>query len=255
MASSNQDIAESGLGAWWSHTQEPTLPLTAAVPVDLSVKTWSTFGRSFEAYEYTGWIDESLSWKTDCYIGDWSPLMKARIRGPEAKAFFEFISTNSWPTFKTGQAKHAIFCQDNGRVVGEGLVLKLDKDDFIFTSVPGIPWLLYQFQYGRKKFNATLEVVSDKWYLLQVQGPRSVQLLDEVTNDGVRDIKFMHWKELSIEGSKFLWLRQGVSGELGFELWGPMADARKVYSKIVEVGKKYRLRQLGARAKMVNHVS
>ncbi|KAI8162584.1 Aminomethyltransferase [Colletotrichum sp. SAR 10_70] len=230
------------------------VPLAPAVPIDPTVNTWSRFGPTFEAYEYSGWIDESISWKTDCYIGDWSPLLKARVKGPEAQAFFEFISTNRWPNFKPGQAKHAIFCQDNGCVVGEGLVLMLAKDDLIFTSGPGTVWLAYQFQFGRKKFDATLELVSNDWFLLQVQGPRSAKLLNEVTAEGVQEIEFMHYKELSIDGTKFLCLRQGVSGELGFELWGPAKDARKIYSSIVDAGKPHNLRQLGARTKMVNHV-
>ncbi|KAF4996668.1 hypothetical protein FDECE_12346 [Fusarium decemcellulare] len=240
---------------WWDDGQKKHfVPLAPAVPVDPTINTWSRFGPTFEAYEYSGWIDESVSWKTDCYIGDWSPLLKVRVTGPEALSFFEYISTNHWPNFKPGQAKHAIFCQDNGCVVGDGLLLMLDKDDFLFTSGPGTVWVTYQFRSGRKKFNANLELVTDDWFLLQVQGPRSAQLLNEVTDRGVQDIKFMHYKELSVDGSKFLCLRQGVSGELGFELWGPAKDARKIYSYIVDVGKKHNIRQLGARAKMVNHV-
>lgn len=241
---------------WWDDGQaKHYVSLGPAVPVDPTVNTWSRFGPTFEAYEYSGWIDESVSWKTDCYIGDWSPLLKVRITGPEALAFFEFISTNRWPNFQPGQAKHAIFCQDNGCIVGEGLVLMINKNDLILTSGPGTVWAVYQFQSGRRKFNATLELVTNDWFLFQVQGPRSVELLDEVTDKGVKDINFMHYKELSINGSKFLCLRQGVSGELGFELWGSTEDARRVYSTIVDAGKKHNIRQLGARTKMVNHVS
>lgn len=241
---------------WWDsgeHTH--TVHLSPAVPLDPKVNTWSRFGQVVEAYEYTGWVDESVSWKTDCYIGDWSSLAKARVTGPEAKAFFEWMSTNCWPSFSPGQAKHAIFCQANGCVVGEGLVLMLAEDDFIFTSGPGTVWLVYQFKFGKKKFDASLELVTDDWFLLQVQGPKSVQLLDEITDNGVRDIKFMQWKELSIENNRFLCLRQGVSGELGFELWGSMENAQKVFSTIVNAGQKYNIRRLGARAKCVNHVS
>ncbi|KAF5633160.1 glycine cleavage system T [Fusarium tjaetaba] len=245
------EISNDKKGAWY-HADRITL--TPAVPVDPIVDTFSRFGPLFEAYEYTGWIDESLSWKTDCYIGDWSPLLKIRVKGPEALAYFEYISTNCWPNFKVGQAKHAIFCQDNGTIIGEGLVLKLAEDDYIFSSGPGTVWAAYQFEHGRRKFNATLELVTDDWYLLQVQGPSSVPLLDELTDKGVRDIKFMHFKELSIDGTKFLCLRQGVSGEKGFELWGPTKDARKIYTSILEAGKKYNIRQLGALTKMVNHV-
>lgn len=241
--------------AWWDHgDRSHALQLSPAVPLDLSINTWSRFGQVYEAYEYTGWIDESISWKTDCYIGDWSSLAKARVTGPEAQAFFEYISTNQWPDFKPGQCKHAIFCQDNGCIVGDGLVLMLGKDDFLFTSGPGTVWLVYQFRFGRRKFNATLDLVTDDWFLLQIQGPKSVQLLDDLTDKGVRDIKFMNWKELSIDGTKFMCLRQGVSGELGFELWGSMKDAQKIYRAITEAGQKHNIRRLGARTKCVNHV-
>ncbi|KAJ3530920.1 hypothetical protein NM208_g9107 [Fusarium decemcellulare] len=224
--------------AWWDHGEKShSVPLSPAVPMDVNINTWSRFGQVFEAYEYTGWIDESLSWKTDCYIGDWSSLAKARVTGPDAKAFFEFISTNQWPDFKPGQAKHAIFCQENGKIVGDGLVLMLAENDFLFTSGPGTVWATYQLHYGRKKFDASLHLVTDDWCLLQVQGPKSIELMDEITDKGVRDIKFMHWKTLSIDGVEFMCLRQGVSGELGFEIWGPMKDAKKIFTSVFEQGK------------------
>ncbi|KAJ3529058.1 hypothetical protein NM208_g9928 [Fusarium decemcellulare] len=211
--------------AWWDHGEKShSVPLSPAVPMDVNINTWSRFGQVFEAYEYT-----------------------------DAKAFFEFISTNQWPDFKPGQAKHAIFCQENGKIVGDGLVLMLAENDFLFTSGPGTVWATYQLHYGRKKFDASLHLVTDDWCLLQVQGPKSIELMDEITDKGVRDIKFMHWKTLSIDGVEFMCLRQGVSGELGFEIWGPMKDAKKIFTSVFEQGKKYGIRRLGARAKCVNH--
>lgn len=234
--------------------ESSVIPVAPMVPIGPAVNTWTRFISSFEAFEFTNWIDESVSWKTNCYIGDWSPLLKMRVQGPEAQAFFEYLSTNHWPKFKPGQAKHAIFCRSNGNIMGEGIVMMLGDDDFIFTSVPGVTWALYQFYHGVRKFNATVELVSDQWYLFQVQGPKSVRLMEEITGDTVRDLKFMHAKEMSIQGSKFLCLRQGVSGELGFELWGPALDGQKIYSEIVRFGVKFGIRQLGGRAKPVNHV-
>ena len=40
------------------------------------------------AWEYTDWIDESMSWKDTLYIGDWSPLAKMRVKGRDALKFF-----------------------------------------------------------------------------------------------------------------------------------------------------------------------
>jgi len=55
-----------------------------ALPVSRDIHTYTQFGSTFEPWEYTDWIDESMSWKDTLYIGDWSPLAKMRVRGREA---------------------------------------------------------------------------------------------------------------------------------------------------------------------------
>ncbi|CZR52299.1 uncharacterized protein PAC_02176 [Phialocephala subalpina] len=214
-----------------AHSERPSIPLAPMIPPNWPCNTFSRFLGTYEPFEYTHWITESLSWKTTCYIGDWSPLLKIRVRGPEALAFFEYLSTNYWPKIEPGQAKHAIFCEETtGAITGEGLILMLDREDILFTSVPGVLWAMFQFEHGKRKFDATLEVVSDEWYLFQVQGPRSFEVLEGMVDEGqtIRDLRFMSSKELSIKGCKLLCLRQGVSGEQGFELWGKAAEGPKV---------------------------
>jgi vanillate/3-O-methylgallate O-demethylase len=119
-------------------TKSPEVPVASMVPVDSSARTWTRFINSFEVSEFTDWRDESVSWKTTCYIGDWSQTLKLRIRGPEAKALLEYLSTNSWPNFRTYQAKHSIMYRADGKLMGEGLVMMLGQDGHILTSVPGV---------------------------------------------------------------------------------------------------------------------
>src|SRR5688572_4447930 len=52
--------------------------------------------------EYTDWIDESMSWKETCYIGDWSFLWEHRFRGPEVLKLFSDVSVNSFTKFAVG---------------------------------------------------------------------------------------------------------------------------------------------------------
>jgi hypothetical protein len=53
--------------------------------------------------EYTDWIDESMSWKETCYIGDWSFLWERRYRGRDAQCWGRSSSrlgqrAKRWPT-------------------------------------------------------------------------------------------------------------------------------------------------------------
>ena len=50
-------------------------------------------------------------------------------------------------------------------------------------------------------------------------------------------------------------LRNGISGELGFEIWADKKDCPGIYTGVLQHGQKYNIRQLAGRAKMVHHVS
>jgi vanillate/3-O-methylgallate O-demethylase len=66
--------------------------------------------------EYTDWIDESMSWKETCYIGDWSFLWERRFKGPDVLKLFSDVSVNSFAKSAIGQAKHVIHCNDVERL-------------------------------------------------------------------------------------------------------------------------------------------
>ena len=74
-----------------------------ALPVSRDIHTYTQFGSTFEPWEYTDWIDESMSWKDTLYIGDWSPLAKMRVRGREALKFFSAIAVNSFARSRSGR--------------------------------------------------------------------------------------------------------------------------------------------------------
>ncbi len=59
---------------------------------------------------------------------------------------------------------------------------------------------------------------------------------------------------ITIDGHEVWALRQGMSGELGYELQGPASYAQSVYNKILEVGSEFGIRRLGGRAAGINHL-
>lgn len=220
------------------------------VPFDPMVFTYTRFGPSYEPHEYTGWVDESMSWKTTCYIGDWSPLLKLRVAGPAALTFLSGIGVNSTVRFDIGQAKHFILCNEDGKVTGEGILMRRGEEEFVFTSAPGVHWMRYQF--SRAPRDATEELLDQ--YIFQVQGPDALRVMQRVTGDDLTDIGFMRFRETSIAGRPVTVLRQGMAGEIGYELHGPAADARTIYQAVLDAGAEFGIRRLGGRTKMVNHV-
>ncbi|WP_426516807.1 glycine cleavage T C-terminal barrel domain-containing protein [Diaminobutyricibacter sp. McL0618] len=222
------------------------------VPFDPFIPRYSAFGGFYEPFEYTGWVDESISWKETCYIGDWSPMTKMRLSGPDAIRFFSDHTINSYAKFDIGQAKHAVFCNHNGKIMGEGILMRISEDVLHFTSGFAVPWAMYRLQAG--DYDVVAEDVTEQYTIQQVQGPESLALLEEATGEDLRDIRFMRFRTVTIDGMKVELLRQGMAGEVGYELHGVWDEGAAVYERIWQLGQKRGIRRLGGRTKMVNHI-
>jgi vanillate/3-O-methylgallate O-demethylase len=219
----------------------------AAMRTPPPVYAWSRFG----APEYTDWFDESMSWKETCSLGDWSFLWQHRFSGSDALKLLGDYSVNSFAKFAIGQSKHVVHTNTNGKIIHEGIVTRFGDEDFMVHGRGGF-WLKHQLQAGSYDAVCT----DEDWFIFQVGGPASLGVLEELTQTGagLRDTKFMHVATVQIAGHDVYALRQGMSGEIGFELQGPRAHADEVYNAVFKAGREFGMRRIGARVTMINHL-
>lgn len=199
--------------------------------------------------EYTDWQDESLSWKNTCYIGDWSFLWERRFKGPDVMKLLSDVSVNSFEKFAINQSKHVIHTTEEGKIIAEGIATRL-SDDEVMLFGRGTFWVDYKLRHGNYK------VVSkpDDWFNFQVSGPTAIHVVEKAAGQNLRDIKFMHNGRIKIAGHDVLALRQGMAGEIGYELQGDIAHSKDVYQAILQAGEEFGIRQLGGRTAFINHL-
>ncbi len=199
--------------------------------------------------EYTDWMDESMSWKTACYIGDWTFLWERRFKGPDVFKLFSDISCASMAKFDIGQAKHCIHCNKDGKVIHEGILCRIGEEELLLFG-RGCYWADYKLHHGI--YNVTSE--PDNLTNFQVSGPTSIHVIEKACGESIRDIAFMHFRKIRIAGREAFALRQGMAGEIGYEIQTPIEYHKEVYDAIVEAGKEFGIRKLGARTVFVNHL-
>ena len=199
--------------------------------------------------EYTDWQDESLSWKETCYIGDWSFLWERRFKGPDVLKLFSDVSVNSFEKFAINQSKHVIHTTEAGKIIAEGVATRL-SDDEVMLFGRGTFWVDYKLRHGNYK------VISkpDDWFNFQVSGPTAIHVVEKACGQSLRDVKFMHNGRIRIAGCDVLALRQGMAGEIGYELQGDISKSQEVYQAIMEAGEEFGIRQLGGRTAFINHL-
>ena len=95
----------------------------------------------------------------------------------------------------------------------------------------------------------TIENRSAEISLIALQGPRSRDILRELTDMTVDDIPFYHFLEGQVADKAVTIARTGYTGELGFELYANNEDITIVWDRLMEAGAQYDLLPVGLGAR------
>jgi vanillate/3-O-methylgallate O-demethylase len=205
------------------------------------------------AYEYTRWWKESQALRTTAILGDWSWLNKVVIRGPDAGRFMNFASVKDVSRQQTGQVIYTPMVDELGKVAIEGLTLRLGDNEYMMTQSGAQSWLPQV--HRRTDFDVTFEDVTPDYTCYALQGPRATDILEAVTCENFRDLRFSRWRMTRILDEDVLVSRQGVTGEVGYEflMRTDTGKAHELWREIRRVGQDFGLRELGLKAQLVGH--
>ena len=106
------------------------------------------FQANWIPWQYTNFVDEGSSFHKTAFIGDWSSLIKLRIKGADALKFLSYHCTNNLSSFDTAQLKHAIQTNEQGKVAGEGILMKIADDEYRYQGGGGY-WMYYFAPAGK----------------------------------------------------------------------------------------------------------
>lgn len=204
-------------------------------------------------YEYTRWWKESYALRNTAVLGDWSWLNKVIVRGPDASRFMNFATVKDLSRQQVGQIMYTPMVNADGKVAIEGLTSRLSEHEYMFTQSGAMKWLSHL--QSLTKMNVELEDVTPDYSCFALQGPRSLEILEAVTGERFRDLRFSRWRKTRIFGTDVIVTRQGVTGEIGYEflMRTDTGRAHELWRKIREVGREYGLRELGFKAQLIGH--
>ena len=205
-----------------------------------SWQVWSGF-LSADSYE----LDHSHEYnavRIGCAVFDVSPLYKYHIRGRDALPLLNRMVTRNISKCRVGQVMYTAWCDDDGKVVDDGTVARLEENFFRLTAaIPTLYWL----QDLATGLDVEVEDVSDAQGGLAVQGPTSRALLQQLTGSDLDALRFFHVVDDKVAGVPVRISRTGYTGDLGYEVFTEAADAGRVWDALMETGEAYNVRPAG----------
>ena len=159
------------------------------------------------------------------------------IRGPDAEAFLDLVFTRSIAKVRVGRSSYQIACYPDGGTIMDGVLMRLESDRFWYVQGDGefYSWLRAQ------AVGFDVEVFNPRVWVSQVQGPRSLDVLEAVADEGLpKKFGYFDMAEIHIDGQRVIVTRTGFTNELGWEFYlEPEVDAAAIGDRIMFAGQEW----------------
>jgi len=221
----------------------PFHPRTAPLVRKLQWREWAGY-LAASAYA-DSWDIEYNAIRQAAAVIDVSPLYKYLVRGPDAVRLVDRVLTRDATKLAVGQVVYACWCDEEGHVIDDGTVARLDETTFRWTAAdPNLRW----FRMNAAGLDVEVEEVSEAVSALALQGPLSRAVLEAATGEGWADVRFFRRRPATIAGIGIDVSRSGYTGDLGYELWIPSERAVEAWDALMAAGEPYRIRPAGLQA-------
>jgi aminomethyltransferase len=189
--------------------------------------------------EYSGIVDEHLAVRSRAGLFDVSHMGQIEIAGADALRAVQHITSNDASRLAVNQAHYSALTTPSGTFVDDVLTYRLAADHYMLVInasniVKDVQWVVQQVSpFG----DAAAVNTSSRYALLALQGPAAQDVLQTLTGVNLADMKYYWFTTGEVAGVRATVSRTGYTGEDGFEVFVPPAQAERVWDAILQAGR------------------
>tara|TARA_Y100000590_G_scaffold387114_1_gene460404 strand:+ start:2169 stop:4613 length:2445 start_codon:yes stop_codon:yes gene_type:complete len=205
------------------------------------------------SYNYQNWYPsaeyETKNTIKNIGLFDLTPFSKFELNGENAHEELQKICTANIKN-EAGKCTYTQMLNTDGGIEADLTVVCLEKNYFrIISSAATRERDKFHINKYLPK-NLTLKDVTDDYCVLGIFGPKSRFLMQDLCKDDFsnENFKFATSKYISINNIKIWTQRLSYVGELGYELYIDIKNAKNIYNLIIEKGAKYEISNCGMHA-------
>lgn len=165
---------------------------------------------------------------------------QTQIKGPDAKGFVDYLCCRDMSTMNVGDCRYTILTDERGLIMSDPVTLFVDSDT-IWLSHGNVDLTLWARGLAVNS-RWRVEVSEPDVAPVQVQGPLSVPLMDEICSDRPSTLRNYKCMKTSIDGMAVVVSRTGWSSGEGFEIYPLSSEyCLPIWEKLKQHGEKYDL--------------
>ncbi len=187
--------------------------------------------------EYLGITQEHLAVRTAAGLFDVSHMGEIEVRGPQALALLQYVTSNDASRLKDLQAQYSALMLPSGSAVDDCVVHRFSAEHYFICVNAANTDKDFEWIVRQNRFGAEVRNVSAEYSQLALQGPQAATILARVTEPDPSDLKYYWFRPARCCGVDGIVARTGYTGEDGFEFYFPPAESARVWNGLLEAGK------------------
>ena len=203
-----------------------------------------SFGGYLLPTHYTSINHEHQVVRSKAGLFDVSHMGEFIVSGSDAELFLQKITINDVSNLRVGQAQYTAMCYEDGGIVDDFIIYKFEGKYMLVVNSNNIQ---KDMEWLKKNKFGDIEIsdISGDMGLLALQGPKSKDILQLLTDEDLDSLKFYNFLTGKIDGLEATISRTGYTGELGYELYINSNHIADIWDKLLEVGKNHGLNPVG----------
>jgi len=196
--------------------------------------------------------DEHLVVRRSAGLFDVSHMGNVWISGKDAEKLIGLTTVEDAARIGEDKSQYTAILKENGTVIDDTIFMHLGKKYMIIPNA-GMSTIVTKWLNDKvKEYNldAKAEDVSRDFVILAIQGPKSRDTLQKLTDTDLNSVKFFGCQYIDMAGIHCIISHTGYTGELGFELQiTPPEEAKDLFKKILDAGKEFNIKPIGLGAR------
>ncbi len=204
--------------------------------------------------QYSGIINEHRNVRSQAGIFDLGHMGQVTVTGYDALPFLQYVSSNDVSQLQPGQAQYGMLTNEQGGVVDDIIIYREPAKDGYMVVVNAsnkdkdVAWL-QDWAARRSDLEVIVEDISDSVGMIAIQGPKSVDIVSELTSKPLHDLEGFTLVEAEVAGIPVELARTGYTGEDGFEIYPPADRTVELWDALMNAGEAHGLLPIGLGAR------
>ncbi|HVT44794.1 MAG TPA: glycine cleavage system aminomethyltransferase GcvT [Thermoanaerobaculia bacterium] len=200
--------------------------------------------------QFSSILEEHDAVRKRAGLFDVSHMGEIEIRGPQALEYLQKLTCNDLSKLQDGRCQYNGLLYPTAGFVDDILIYRHAADDYL--AVVNAANSTKDFEWMRdctEEFDVEVSNRSADFAQLALQGPFAERVLQRLTPLSLPEIRYYRFARGRVSDVEAIVSRTGYTGEDGFEIYLPPAEASDLFRKILEVGREYEVLPCGLGAR------